>query len=549
MTGEPDVAPPTGWRPGRLAGSLTGAALLMALAIGLSRVVGFGRVLVFSKTVGSTCLGDAYNTANLLPNVAFEVVAGGALASVVVPLLVGPLARGDTEQAGAVLSALVTWTLAVLVPIGLLLALLAGPILGIFLDDKAACGPEAVHVGARMLRVFAPQVPMYGLAVVIGGALQARRSYLPSTAAPIVASVIVIPAYLIFAALGSGDAPLADLSSGAELALSLGTTLGVAGLTLATVLPATRPGYRLPLRLRFGFPAGVAARARALAAAGLAALLAQQGAALVVTWLANSRGTAGAFTLYTWAWQLYLLPYAVLAVPLATSAFQRLATAAETGDDRTYAQTAARSTRLVVIAGCCGAALLAAAAVPLARVFVLGPGASDVSALAAGLVAFAPGLLGYGLIAHVGRALYARHRGRQAAAATVTGWLAAIVADLVLVNVLPAGDVVAALGWGNSIGMTVAGTLLAVALKREAGSGALVGVPRSAAVAVVSALAAAAAGYLVGQRFADASFVSAVAGGFAAAAVAMALFAGVVAAADRGSIASLRPGRSASTPL
>jgi putative peptidoglycan lipid II flippase len=545
MNGEPDATAPPGWRPGRLAGSLTGAALLMAVAIGLSRVVGFGRVLVFSKTVGSTCLGDAYNTANLLPNVAFEVVAGGALASVVVPLLVGPLARGDTAQAGAVLSALTTWTLAVLVPVALLLALLAGPIIGVFLDDKAACGPEAVEVGARMLRVFAPQVPMYGLAVVVGGALQARRSYLPSTAAPIVASLIVIPAYLIFAALGSGDAPLADLSPGAELALSLGTTLGVAGLTLATVLPATRRAYRLPLRPRFGFPPGAAARARALAVAGLAALLAQQGAALVVTWLANSRGTAGAFTLYTWAWQLYLLPYAVLAVPLATSAFQRLATAAETGDDIQYATTAARSTRLVILASGLGAALLAAAAVPLARVFVLGPGGSSVSALAAGLVAFAPGLVGYGLVAHLGRALYARHRGRHAAVATVTGWVAAVVADLALVAALPQGDVVAALGWGNSIGMTVAGVLLAVALTRVSGRTVLTGVGRTSAVVIVAAALAGAAGYALGQRFADASFLGAVGGGMAAALVALVAFGAVVGVGDRGSVKALRPaGRS-----
>ena len=50
-----------------------------------ARIVGFGRSLVFSKTVGDTCLGDAYNAANTLPNVLFEIVAGGVLAGVVDP--------------------------------------------------------------------------------------------------------------------------------------------------------------------------------------------------------------------------------------------------------------------------------------------------------------------------------------------------------------------------------------------------------------------------------------------------------------------------------
>jgi len=70
----------------RVGQGLAGAAVLIAVVTAVSRVVGFGRVLVFSKTVGDTCLGDVYNTANLLPNVAFEIVAGGALASLLAGL-------------------------------------------------------------------------------------------------------------------------------------------------------------------------------------------------------------------------------------------------------------------------------------------------------------------------------------------------------------------------------------------------------------------------------------------------------------------------------
>ena len=73
---------------------LAGAALLIAGVTALSRVLGFGRWLVFSETVTDSCLGTAYSTANLLPNIVFEVVAGGALASAVVPLLGAQLAPG-----------------------------------------------------------------------------------------------------------------------------------------------------------------------------------------------------------------------------------------------------------------------------------------------------------------------------------------------------------------------------------------------------------------------------------------------------------------------
>lgn len=532
----------------RVVGGLASAALLIAVVTVVSRVVGFGRWLVFSKTVGDTCLGDVYNTANLLPNIVFEVVAGGALAGAVVPLLVGPLGRSDRAEAGRVLSGLLTWTLAVLVPFALLLGIFARPLVGVFLGDAGRCGPEAVDLGTRMLQVFAPQVPLYGLAVVMGGALQARRRFLPSAAAPIVGSLVVIPVYLLFAAAGDGDAPLGELSRRAELTLSVGTTLGVVGLALAIVLPAVRRSVWLPLRPTLRFPPGVAARARALALAGVAALLAQQGTALVITWLANREGTEGAFTRYTWAWQLYLLPYAILVVPLATSVFQRLATVAEAGGAEEYAQTVARSTRVVLLAAGAGAAALAAASWPAAQAFSLGPGGADAGPLAAGLVAFAPGLLGYALVAHLGRALYAQHRGRAAAAAIVTGWAAVAVADVALVRAVTADRVEAALGWGNTIGMTIAGVLLVAVTVRLFGRKTMAGVGRSLLAAVVGGGVGAGAGYLVGERFADVDFVPALLGGALAGAVAIALCGLVMAALDRATVASVLasslPGRS-----
>ena len=63
-----------------------------------ARVVGFGRSFVFSKTVGDTCLGDLYNAANALPNVLFEVAAGGVLAGVVVPVVARHVGAGRTRR-------------------------------------------------------------------------------------------------------------------------------------------------------------------------------------------------------------------------------------------------------------------------------------------------------------------------------------------------------------------------------------------------------------------------------------------------------------------
>ena len=117
----------------------------------------------------------------------------------------------------------------------------------------------------------------------------------------------------------------------------------------------------------------------------------------------------------------------------------------------------------------------------------------------------APGLVGFALVAHVGRALYALERGRAAATATVAGWLAVVVAMVALALVVPSpGDVAVALGGGTSIGMTVAGVALVVALRRCAGAAALDGLARTLLGTGGAALLAGATGWWASTRFTEA---------------------------------------------
>ena len=123
----------------------------------------------------------------------------------------------------------------------------------------------------------------------------------------------------------------------------------------------------------------------------------------VVIVLANSRGGSGALVLYSFAWAVFFVPYAVLAVPIAISAFPELS--ARSGS---FDATSATSTRAVTVASWLGAAGMAGTCIPLARVFQSHVGqAADARQLAIALAVFAPGLVGYGLMANLSRVLYA----------------------------------------------------------------------------------------------------------------------------------------------
>src|SRR6185312_15569516 len=154
-------------------------------------------------------------------------------------------------------------------------------------------------------------------------------------------------------------------------------------------------------------------------------------------------------------WAVFFVPYAVLAVPIATSAFPELSARTDSFDS-----TSATSTRAVTVASWLGVAGMVGTCVPLA--------------------VFAPGLVGYGLTANLSRVLYADGRNRASALAVSGGWLLIVVADLLIVPFVPRSAVVPWLGAGTTLGLTGSGVVLLFLVRRFRGRDALRGCARAA---------------------------------------------------------------------
>jgi putative peptidoglycan lipid II flippase len=522
---------------GAAAGIAGGAALVAAVSL-VARMVGFGRQLVYQGTVGPTDLGTVYTSANFLPAILFEIVAGGALAGVVVPLVVAAVDRRDVDEVRETTGALLGWTLLVLVPIAVVAGLFAGPISGYALQGQG--GPEAQDMAERMLRVFLLQVPLYGLAAVSAGVLQAHRRFLAPALAPIVSSLVVAGTYLVFDATFSGDRNrLGTVPTSAEVLLSAGTALGAVALAATTLVPLYVLGVRAAPRLRL--PEGRGRRAAKLAAAGATMVAAQQVALLVLIPVVNEYGGAGRIVTYQNTWMVYLLPYAVLAVPIATSSFPALAGHASRGDHLEWARTTLGSTRWVVLAAGLGVATLAAAAWPIARFFgVLGDHGSVPDAeMARALVAFAPGLIGFCLVYHLNRALLATGRVRRVGVATTVGWGVTVLVAVALARLVAQGWVVAAVGFGHTAGMVVAAGMLLAALRSGSVGAGWRRLARAGLAALLGAAAGGSAGYALGAAMDSNGTVAIVGTGVLAAGAAAVVFAGVIAVIDRDDLRSV----------
>jgi putative peptidoglycan lipid II flippase len=489
-TGPEPVDPSPAERLGE--GIARGVAVVASLTI-LSRVLGLVRTLVFSQTVGATCLGTAYVTANQVPNLLYELILGGALTSAMVPVLARSAERAASDPAekarvGDITSALLTWSVIILVPLVVVIAAAAGPIASLLnpANANAHCvRADVVAATSHMLMVFAPQALLYGLSVVLYGLLQSYRRFAAPAIGPGISSLVLISCYLAFVPLNKG-LPLARLPLQAELVLSAGTTLGIAVL----VLVAVPPTWRLHVRLRpvLRFPPGVARRVGGLALVGAGELIAIDLASVVAIALANGRGNTGAIVIFNYASQVFTSVSAVLALSIVVSAFPVLSVRAGPALDR----ASAGSTRAALVMSWLGTAVIAAITVPAAHVLASQP--DQVPQLIQAFALFAPGIAGTVVIANLSRVMFVVGRLKVAAAALAGSWLLVVVADVVLAGLAPPRLVVAALALGNTIGQTVVAIPLVLLTRRICGKAAVQGVSRAA----LAGLAAGAAGAGVG---------------------------------------------------
>lgn len=480
-------------------GIARGAIIIAGLTIA-SRVLGLARTLVFSQSIGAGCLGTAYTTANQVPNLIYELALGGALTSAMVPVLARSAGYAATsteakQRVTQITSALLTWGVIILAPLTAVVALAAGPVADLLnpANPNANC-PHAQMIAStsQLLVLFAPQVFLYGLSVVLFGLLQAYRRFTGPALAPVIANMVLIGCYLAFVPLDRGSrGPLAFAATpeAVMLLLGIGSTLNIAALVVVPAFPAWR--LRLRLRPTLRFPPGVARQAGGLALVGLIEFVAQDVLNVVIIAAANGHGDTGALVLVSYTSQVFNAAYGVLALSIVTSAFPALSSA----DGDAFDRTSAGSTRAVLLVSWLGTALTAAIAVPAAHVLAKQPG--QVPQLVWGIALIAPGVAGLGVVTNLSRVMFVLGKLKVAAIALAAVSLVALVLDVAVALLAPPAYVVAGLSAATAIANTAVAVPMVRATRRIRGDAAVAGLGRANLAGVIAATVAAAAGVAV----------------------------------------------------
>lgn len=291
---------------------------VMAVGTSLSRVTGFLRLtaMAFALGITETRLADAYNIANVTPNIIYELALGGVLSSVVVPVLVEWMQARGRGQMWELTRRLLTLALIGLTAIAILAIVFAPWIVRLY-TVRVGVGQEATReLATFFLRWFMPQIVFYGIGAVATAQLNADRRFAAPMFAPIANNVIVIATFVAFAAMPGPASGSRELATEAQrLVLAIGTTLGVVGMTAALWPSLRHTGFRYAWRLPF-HDDGVR-RILRLAGWVIVYVVANQLGYLVV--LVLGAEIQGGYTAYSAAFILFQLPHAIFTVSIVTA--------------------------------------------------------------------------------------------------------------------------------------------------------------------------------------------------------------------------------------
>ncbi|MGY1718190.1 murein biosynthesis integral membrane protein MurJ [Blastococcus sp. SYSU DS0552] len=324
-------------------GGILRAAGTMAVATLVSRITGLLRTMVLAAALGVGLFADAYNTVNTLPNIVYELLLGGVLTSVIVPLLVHAQER-DRDDGVAYAQRLATIALTGLL-VMTALAMLAAPLLTslLGLDEN----PAQYRVANWLARMLLIEIVFYGLGAFAQAILNSRGVFGPPAWAPVLNNLVVIATGLVFlAAAGPGELEPATIAPGLVWLLGIGTVLGIAVQAVVLVPLLRKAG--IPLRPRWGLRETGLREAGTLGLWVIGYVAVSQIGVVVALRIANAAQRAGGLgsTAFQYASLLFQMPYGIIGVALLTALVPRMSRAAARRDVPGVVEDLSLGTRL-----------------------------------------------------------------------------------------------------------------------------------------------------------------------------------------------------------
>jgi len=428
-----------------------------------SRVTGFLRTLVFVAALGVAGLADAYNNSNTLPNTVYYLMLGGIFTSVVVPLLV-KAAKEDPDRGEAYAERIYTVGVVALLAVTVVATMLAEPLVNLYGGNIT--GTPRLNAQHHLMVIFAyffiPQIFFYGMDSLLGAILNTRGRFGANMWTPVINNVVVIAVGGLFVATEGLHRTSQTISPAGVKLLAIGTTLGIVIQSIALFPVLRRAGFSM--RLRWDLRRAEISQIGHMAGWMLGYVASQWAGNLVAQRVANAAQAAGGngFSTYSYAWQLFQLPYAVVGISVISALLPRMSGHAS---DRRYSlvrddfSTGVRLASVIVVPA---AVFLGVLGAPLCEFLFAHGSTSPQQARYIGEVfgMFSLGLVPFMLTQLQLRVFYSFHENRTPAIIGMVMLVVGVIGSLIALTVLPPRQVVIGLAAAYVV-VTLTGAVLA----------------------------------------------------------------------------------------
>ena len=316
---------------------------------------------VTMTSTGAIPVASSFNISNNIPNMIYELLAGGVLSAMLIPIFMERLEKDGEDGAFHFIRSLFNLAFVVLGVVALVGTFFPYPFVR---TQTFTVPPEQIKLAIYFFRFFAVQIIFYGLMAITTGVLNSYRHFFAPAIAPVLNNIVVI-----IALLGVYIPLRVSHPMWAVTALAVATTLGVVAL-LVVQLPVL-------LKLGFRFKLGIDLKDPSLRKLGVKMLpiLLYVATNLVGVSFRNAYATAafrdGSATLvYAWMW--YQLPYGIFAVALITALVPELSQMAAKSDWTAFKITFGQGLRALGVLVMPMAAMLIALAGPLVTLYRAG---------------------------------------------------------------------------------------------------------------------------------------------------------------------------------
>ena len=301
------------------------ASGIMVAGTMVSRLLGFVRAALLIALIGSLGANDAFQAANNLPNIIYNLLASSILSAVLVPQIVRALQRKNSDEFINRLLTLFTTGLLILTLVCVALA----PVFVTLFAAKLDPGWKQLAITFSYWSL--PQVFFYGLYSLWGQFLNAKGSFGPYMWAPVVNNVVGIAGIFVFWQVLGTEADWAkdpSVWTGEPIMLLAGiSTLGIVVQALILLIPLRRTGFKMrPVWGIRGYGLGEVSRTAmwafsALCVAQLGFLALSNVAAAANGFAVKHQVTIATTTAYNTAYTVYMIPQSMIVTSVVTALF------------------------------------------------------------------------------------------------------------------------------------------------------------------------------------------------------------------------------------